>query len=172
MHNSWLGRYNGRAEYSGDREINETSVSTPGNIVPKSRGLMYSRWITMKRASREAADGTTTTTTTTIWRRRRCTARNIARLSDVVARECIRRIEALPLSSLLPVGTSLLNFRRLRLSRSASQNSRSSTARDHATSNRGELARRFAARPLALSLSLARNDYSGAPPELITRPSV
>jgi len=57
MHNSWLGRYNGRAEYSGDREINETSVSTPGNIVPKSRGLMYSRWITMKRASRETVDG-------------------------------------------------------------------------------------------------------------------
>lgn len=61
----------------------------------------------MKRTSREAVDG---------WRRgRRCIARNIARLSDVATRSCIRRMKALPrLSSPLSLSThrdpSLLNL--------------------------------------------------------------
>jgi len=92
MHNSWLGRHNGRAAYSGDREINETFVSTPGNIVPKSRRLMYSQWnhdeANIARGSRRM-----TTTTTYI-------PRNITRLSDVATRSCIRRMKALPRFSL------------------------------------------------------------------------
>lgn len=122
----------------------------------------------MKRASREAVDGRHDDNDDYDGDDDDAQARNIARLSDVVARECIRRIEALPLSSLLPRGDELIELSPSSSLASVSPgNSCSSTARDHATSIRGELARRFAA-----ARSLARNDYSGAPPELITRPSV